>query len=108
MNGVKIMMININIDSDDEGKIQLAVQGHIIPDWVYANSQIEHENKRIRLLRQHQQLLEREAKQKLQQKRQRLQREQKQKQKLINEVKENKINHQHVSHKNLVDDGPDL
>lgn len=106
MNGVKIMMININIDSDDEGKIQLAVQGHIIPDWVYANSQIEHENKRIRLFRQHQQLLEREAKQKLQQKRQRLQRQQKQK--LINEVKENKINHRHVSHKNLVDDGPDL
>lgn len=106
MNGVKIMMININIDSDDEGKIQLAVQGHIVPDWVYANSQTEHENKRIRLLRQHQQLLEREAKQKLQQKRQRLQRQQKQQ--LKKDVKEKNTTYLHVNHKNLIDDGPDL
>lgn len=105
MNGVKIMMININIDSDDEGKIQLAVQGHIIPDWVYANSQTEHENKRIRLLRQHQQLLEREAKQELQQKRRRLQRLEKQNS--IN-TKTKAIAPQHVNCKELTDDGPDL
>lgn len=71
-------MININIDSDDEGKIKLAVQGHIIPDWVYENSQVEHENKRVRLIRQHQQMLELEAKKQrdLQHKRERIRKQQ--------------------------------
>ena len=44
-------MIHINIDADNEGKLELAMQGHLIPSWVYANSQTEHENKRVRLAR---------------------------------------------------------
>lgn len=44
-------MIQINIDIDNEGKLALAMQGHQIPSWVYANSQTEHENKRVRLAR---------------------------------------------------------
>lgn len=99
------MTININIDSDDEGKVQLAVQGHIIPDWVYKNSQVEHENKRLRAVRQHQRMLKREAKQ-LQQERQQLQRQRK-RQLLNSEAKQNKTNRQRTIHKDL-DDGPEL
>lgn len=71
-------MISINIDSDDEGKMKLAMQAHIVPDWLYENSQIEHENKRIRLVRQHQQMLELEAKKQrdLQHKRERIRKQQ--------------------------------
>lgn len=54
-------MIKINIDSDNEGKLKLAVQGHVIPDWVYENSQVEHEHQRVRQVQLHQQMLEREA-----------------------------------------------
>lgn len=44
------MGYNLNIDSDNEGALQLAMQGQQIPSWVYENSQIAHENKRIRLV----------------------------------------------------------
>lgn len=43
------MGFNLDIDVDNEGKLSLAVQGHLIPTWVYANSQTAHENKRVRL-----------------------------------------------------------
>ena len=39
--------MGFNIDLDNDGKLSMAVQKHIIPLWVYANSQINHENKRI-------------------------------------------------------------
>lgn len=44
------MGYNLNIDTDNEGALQLAMQGQQIPSWVYENSQIAHENKRIRLV----------------------------------------------------------
>ena len=44
------MGYNLNIDTDIEGALQLAMQGQQIPSWVYENSQIAHENKRIRLV----------------------------------------------------------
>lgn len=71
----KVMIVgyNLNIDVDNEGKLSLAVQGHLIPSWVYANSQTAHENKRVRLAEiQRQAVLEaqqtKRQKQRLQQK----------------------------------------
>lgn len=71
------MGFNLNLDADNEGKLSLALQGHLIPTWVYANSQIEHENKRIRLSQIQQTAVLDEAKQR-QRRKQRTQRHQEQ------------------------------
>ncbi|MDO7806526.1 hypothetical protein Q7Q91_16180 [Lactiplantibacillus pentosus] len=106
-------MININIDSDDEGKIRLAVQGHVIPSWVYENSQVEHENKRVRLMRQHQRMLEREAQQERERrrKRERVRQQQRQKQLDVNSMKPSQgynLNNTIIHKKEKIDDGPDF
>lgn len=99
-----IIVININLDSDDTGKIQLAVQQHIVPDWVYENSQVAHENKRVRLMLQHQEMLEREEKQEKQQKKQRVLRQQR----VVEHTREVPNNSTSRSYNKVVDDGLEL
>lgn len=71
------MGFNLDLDVDNKGKLSLAMQGHLIPTWVYANSQIEHENKRIRLSQIQQTAVLDEAKQR-QRRKQRTQQHQEQ------------------------------
>lgn len=96
-------MININLDSDDTGKIQLAVQQHIVPDWVYENSQVAHENRRVRLMLQHQKMIEREANQEKQQKKQRVVQQQ-----VVEHIKDVPNNSTSHNCNKVVDDGPEL
>ena len=81
-------MININLDSDDTGKIQLAVQQHIVPDWVYENSQ---------------KMIEREANQEKQQKKQRVVQQQ-----VVEHIKDVPNNSTSHNCNKVVDDGPEL
>lgn len=90
------MGYNLNIDTDNEGALQLALQGHQIPTRVYANSQTAHENKRVRLV-----ALQLEAVEEAQQNRQRKQRVQFQKQEKENKNSQlnrpnNKVQHHHA------------
>ncbi|OYS70860.1 hypothetical protein [Limosilactobacillus reuteri] len=85
------MGYNLNIDTDNEGALQLAMQGQQIPSWVYENSQIAHENKRIRLV-----ALQLEAVEEAQQNHQQKQRGQLQKQE--KESKNNQPNNKRQRH----------
>lgn len=69
------MGYDLNIDFDNEGKLSLAVQGKLIPSWVYENSQTAHESKRIRLAEVQRQAIQ-EDQQQLKHQRQRVQRHQ--------------------------------
>ncbi|GFI59497.1 hypothetical protein [Limosilactobacillus walteri] len=90
------MGYNLNIDIDNEGALRLAIQGQQIPPWVYENSQVAHENKRVRLAAIHLQAIE-EAQQNQQRKRhtQLQKQEQEDKDSQLNRPKD-KVQHRHA------------
>ena len=106
------MGININVDIDNEGKLKLAVQGHVIPEWIYENSQTEHENQRVRLMLQHQQMLEREAQKERERRRKRermrQQRQRQQNSQSMNDKFSNRDNYKRFPNQKENDDGPEL
>lgn len=108
------MTININIDTNES--LNISVNQHHIPTWVYANSQTEHELKRIRLA-QHQRELQKQEELQQQHLRQlRLQRERQAREKAKKELETKKrkkqLNSQYgykaQKRHQKQDDGPEL
>ncbi|MBC8744267.1 hypothetical protein H5W18_06540 [Lactobacillus sp. Marseille-P7033] len=92
------MGYNLNVDIDNESKLSLAVQGKLIPTWVYENSQTAHESKRIRLAEIQRQVIN-EDQQQLKRQRQRVQRQQTQ-----NEQRQEQINQQPRQYNRKIND----
>ena len=106
------MTININIDTNES--LNISVNQHHIPTWVYANSQTEHELKRIRLAQHQRQKQEELQQQHLRQLRLQRERQAREKAKKALETKKQKkqLNSQYgykaQKRHQKQDDGPEL